>query len=313
MPSPESSQSHIAAIIVTYQPNVLGLGQLLTSLEGQVEKVLIVDNDSSAAQVAWIKRQVGPTIDFLSLGENLGVAAALNRGTAWAQGNGFTHVIFFDQDSLPETNMVTTLLSWEETAASSGARIAAVGPRYYDPRHSCPAPFIRFDGWRIHKIGCTAKPQEHEVSYLITSGSLIRLSVLEDVGLMDETLFIDYIDVEWGLRARSKGYRCVGLDSASMRHSLGDEVITWGRGRQSISVRSPLRNYYLCRNALLIYRRSHIPLNWVLNDAWRLLLKFAFFTLITPPRLQNLKMMTLGLWHGLRSVGGKYLERRAEP
>lgn len=309
----KNNPSNTAAIVVTYHPDLIALERLLVALQAQVEKILIVDNGSPPEPLDWLRKQAGKEKVLLPLEQNLGVATALNLAVRWAQGNGFTHVIFFDQDSLPETNMVTTLLSWEETAASSGARIAAVGPRYYDPRHSCPAPFIRFDGWRIHKIGCTAKPQEHEVSYLITSGSLMRLSVLEDVGLMDETLFIDYIDVEWGLRARSKGYRCVGLDSASMRHSLGDEVITWGRGRQSVSVRSPLRNYYLCRNALLIYRRGHIPLNWVLNDAWRLLLKFAFFTLITPPRLQNLKMMTLGLWHGLRGVGGKYLERRAEP
>ncbi len=309
----KNNPSNTAAIVVTYHPDLIALERLLVALQAQVEKILIVDNGSPPEPLDWLRKQAGKEKVLLPLEQNLGVATALNLAVRWAQRNGFTHVILFDQDSLPETGMVTTLLSWEETAASSGARIAAVGPRYYDPRHSCPAPFIRFDGWKIHKIGCTAKPEEHEVSYLITSGSLIRLSVLAEVGLMDETLFIDYIDVEWGLRARSKGYRCVGLDSARMRHSLGDEVITWGRGRQSVSVRSPLRNYYLCRNALLIYRRGHVPLNWVLNDAWRLLLKFAFFTLITPPRLQNLKMMTLGLWHGLRGVGGKYLERRAEP
>lgn len=306
-------QTRVAAVIVTYHPDFSALEQLLASLQAQVEKTLIVDNGSPSEHLDWLQKQAGKEKIILPLEQNLGVATALNLAIRWAQVNGFTHVILFDQDSLPETGMVATLLSWEEAAVSSGARIAAVGPRYYDPRHSCPAPFIRFDGWKIHKIGCTEKLEVHEASYLITSGSLIRLSVLEEVGLMDEALFIDYIDVEWGLRAQSKGYRCFGLDSARMRHSLGDEVVTWGRGRKSVSVRSPLRNYYLCRNALLIYRRSHIPLNWVLNDAWRLLLKFAFFTLITPPRLQNLKMMTLGLWHGFRGGGGKYLERRAEP
>lgn len=305
-------QTRVVAVIVTYHPDLFALEQLLASLHEQVEKILIVDNGSPPKHLDGLRKQAGKGKILLPLEQNLGVAAALNLAIKWAQNSGMTHAVLFDQDSLPEAGMVATLLSWEELAVSSGARIAAVGPRYVDPRHSCPAPFIHFDGWKIRKIGCPAKPQVHEVSYLITSGSLIRLSVLEEVGMMDENLFIDYIDVEWGLRAQSKGYRCIGLDSARMRHSLGDEVLTWGR-RLSVSIRSPLRNYYLCRNALLIYRRSHIPLKWVFNDAWRLLLKFGFFALITPPRLQNIKMMTLGLWHGLKGVGGKYSARRAEP
>ncbi|MCV5831057.1 hypothetical protein OFN28_30780, partial [Escherichia coli] len=49
-----------------------------------------------------------------------------------------------------------------------------------------------------------------DVDHLIASGSLIPVDVFEKIGGMDDSLFIDYVDVEWSLRARYQGLRCYG-------------------------------------------------------------------------------------------------------
>mgnify|MGYP002888735411 CR=1 FL=1 len=78
----------------------------------------------------------------------------------------------------------------------------------------------------VDKKGVSAKTSSnvHRVETIITSGSIIPVKVLQNVGLMDETLFIDYIDYEWCLRAIHKGYQ-IYLSDSKMRHNMGDVFV----------------------------------------------------------------------------------------
>lgn len=142
------------------------------------------------------------------------------------------------------------------------------------------------------------------VDFLITSGSLIALNTFESVGLFDESLFIDNVDIEWCLRAAKQGYFCAGVSSAILMHHLGESVVNlFGR---SVHTHKPLRLYYRFRNSLLLYKRGYIPLCWKLRDGWFLCLKTVFYAFIAHSRIQSIEMMTRGLWHGLLGVHGKY-------
>ena len=308
----------ICAVVVTYHPDLIELENLLLALTNQVTVTVIVDNGSSKDCVSWIEAHQQKNIVFLPLTENLGVAEAHNHAIRWAQKNSIIHVVLFDQDSLPFPDMIEQLLAGEVKLLQRGERVAAVGPQYHDPRHPEPAPFFRFAGLKSIRINCKKGENElHQVDFLITSGMLIRLSALDTIGMMDASLFIDYVDVEWCLRAKSMEYNCFGVCAAKMNHTLGDRVFSWRNGKRIIPVHSPLRNYYLIRNALLLYKRNYISLTWTLSDAYRLVLKYGLFSLLIPPRFLNFRMMTLGLWHGIRGISGKFSERRqshrAEP
>lgn len=299
--------SSICAVVVTYHPDLGELENLFSALAGQVTVTVIVDNGSSKDCVNWIEAHQQKNIIFLPLSDNLGVAEAHNHAILWAQKNNITHVVLFDQDSLPFPDMIEQLLASEVKLLQRGERVAAVGPQYHDPRHPKPAPFFRFAGLKSIKINCKKGENElHRVDFLITSGMLIRLSALDAIGMMDASLFIDYVDVEWCLRARSMEYNCFGVCAAKMSHALGDRVFSWRNGQRIIPVHSPLRNYYLIRNALLLYKRNYISLVWILSDAYRLVLKYGLFSLLIPPRFSNFRMMTLGLWHGIRGISGKF-------
>lgn len=114
---------------------------------------------------------------------------------------------------------------------------------------------------------------------------------------MRDDFFIDYVDIEWGLRAKTLGFQSFGVCGAMMAHDLGDEPIEFFGKRYPLH--SPLRHYYHFRNAVWMYRRGWLPIQWRLVDGWRLLLKLGFYTLFAKPRLQRLKMMTRGVVHGL--------------
>ena len=287
----------IVAIVVTYHPEMGALSHLLDVLRHQVEQIIVVDNGSAVDMDGFLAGR-DPQVHFLPLGNNLGVATAQNAGIAWARERGAEYVLLFDQDSEPAPDMIERLVEAAEATAAQGYTVAAVGPRYLDVRQDNPPPFIRVRGLQVKRCACTEPDAIVPVDYLISSGCLIPMATLGVVGDMTEELFIDYVDIEWGLRAKSFGYQSFGVCNASMGHSLGEHPINiFGR---KIPLHSPLRHYYHFRNAVWLYRQPWPPLNWKLADAWRLLLKYGFYTLFAPPRLKHLRMMTLGLWHGLR-------------
>lgn len=293
-------RERVCAVVVTYQPDLYLLETVLEKLSGQVAETVVVDNTPDG--VDWRCSSADEsTFKVIGLGRNCGIATGHNVGIRWAREQRFSHVLLMDQDSIPAPDMVARLLAVERKLRVRGERVAAVAPRFFDSKYPQPAPFIKRAGWRIRKISCESDLNGvHQVEYAISSGTLIAVEILDEIGEMEDGLFIDYVDIEWGLRAQSKGYYCFGVCAAHMEHHLGDATVTfrWAKDFRA-PVRSPLRHYYHFRNAVHLYKRSYVPAAWAVNDAYRLLLKYVFYTLVTPPRWQHFKMMTLGIWHGL--------------
>lgn len=299
-----STHGNIIAVIVTYHPERSVLLRLLDTLAKQVGQVVVVDNSTDESVSLWLVSRSRSNEHLIPLGVNRGVATAQNTGIAWAREQGADYVVLFDQDSEPAPDMIERLVEAAEAMAAQGHIVAAVGPRYLDARQSNPPPFIRVRGLKLERCACTEPDAIVPVDYLISSGCLIPMTTLDAVGDMADALFIDYVDIEWGLRTKRFGYQSFGVCNAAMRHNLGEHPIKF-IGRQ-IPLHNPLRHYYHFRNAIWLYRQSWPPLNWKLADAWRLLLKYGFYTLFTQPRLKHFRMMTLGLWHGLRGRMGQF-------
>lgn len=295
---------NVVAVIVSYQPQLEGLGALLDALVPQVNSVVVVDNGSEDHFGDWLEKYYTHSIHGIFLGSNIGVAAAQNVGIDWARRQGTDYVVLFDQDSLPAPDMVRCLVEAVQVKQAAGCKVAAVGPRYMDERQNNPPPFIRVQGLKLLRQVCDKSNSIVDVDYLISSGCLIPMSTLDAVGVMREWLFIDYVDIEWGLRARHHGFQSYGVCSAHMQHSLGDHPIEFFG--KNIPLHSPLRHYYHFRNAVFLYKEPWVPLNWKLVDGWRLCLKYVFYSLFAKPRMAHLRMMTLGVWHGLVRKIGKF-------
>lgn len=297
-------QGPVVAIIVSYNPVADELQRLVALVAHQVDHVLVVDN-GSREDVASVLTKVGQeNLVFLKLGVNLGVGAAINRGVVWARQSRARRVVLFDQDSLPAADMLEKLTSELDRLESAGIAVAAVGPRFWDPRADNPPPFIRIRRGRVVRV---LEKREHpvvEVDYLITSGSLIPIKTFDRVGLLEERLFIDYVDIEWGLRAKREGFRCFGVFPAKMQHSLGETPLRLVGAR--LPVHSALRHYYHFRNAIWLTRQAWVPLRWKFVNGYRLIGKFLIYSFLATPRLEHLRMMAKGVWHGFSDRLGQY-------
>jgi rhamnosyltransferase len=145
-----------------------------------------------------------------------------------------------------------------------------------------------------------------ECDVLVASGMLIPLRVIETIGDMEEGLFIDQVDTEWCLRARSKGYSVFGACGAILEHRLGETAprVWTGRWRR-LPRHKPFRYYYIFRNTIMVSRRPYVSAKWVLFNLRCLAVLFVAYGLFPTRRMGELPMMIKGAVHGIRGVTGK--------
>lgn len=291
-PSPKTT----AGVVVLYHPDLAGLKRLLRSLEGQVAKLYVIDNTPySGEQRAQLEES--DTLSYIRLGQNMGLAAAQNVGLRLAMKQHFTHVLLLDQDSELSPDTTSGLLAAEEGLLDGGRRVAAVGAMYIDIKTNVPAAAHRYHPFRLAKVRVPVGSAPVESDWLIASGSLLRCDVLRLVGLMREELFIDVVDTEWGLRARSMGYICFLVPAVTMLHSIGDNTADlFGR---KLMLHNDLRSCYMVRNNAYLLREPRMGWLWRSNAPLNLLSSLITSTMFAEHRLRRARLLLGALMQGL--------------
>jgi rhamnosyltransferase len=282
---------NVVAVVVTYHPEMTQLRSLVSTLVPQVQEIVVVDNGSCEPPEAWAGL-AGPAISVLPQGRNTGIAAAQNAGVAAARRMGGRFVVFFDQDSRPSERHVEEILEAYHGGIAAGLGIAAIGPVPLDERL-----------WQ--RTGVVGRPGPAgliEVDHLISSGSLVPLSAFDRVGPLRDELFIDYVDIEWCLRAAREGLKCYCVPHLGMAHEFGTPMSALG---VSVSKRPPMRQYYLVRNAIWLWGQRWVPLGWKMAKGMRLIGRLTVTALFSRPHLENWSMMARGVRDGFAGRMGR--------
>lgn len=248
---------NITALIVTFNPNCENVQNLLNQLIRQSVNVVIVDNGSKGNEIDKIKSN--SNIEVICLKNNLGIATAQNKGVEFAIQNGADYILFFDQDSSIPDGYIEDLYNDYQYLTKQGTKVGAIGPRFIDERYNFYYKTISVNKYgfrKKHDVSNIVKPLPSTL--LISSGSLISVSTLKDVGYMRDHYFIDYVDTEWCLRAEAKGYTNFVSSSAVMKHTIGDDVLQFKLF--NVPVHSAFRRYFRVRNAFFMMREPHVPL-----------------------------------------------------
>jgi len=294
-------KTRIYAIVVTFNPDIALLQRQYDSLANQVEGIVYVDNGSDNIEQIKHAFSQKENVMLIENETNNGLGDAQNQGINQAKKNNCTHVLILDHDSVLENDFIAKLLEEENRLLENNSKVGAIGPIYYNEKTGEIYPITRYIGPFIKRIIPDSKPVE--ASFLIASGCLIRVDVLNDVGLMNEELFIDYIDVEWSFRARNKGYKLYATPSAKMSHTVGDKrTSVFGR---TISVHSPIRRYYLYRNSIYMMRCPYISWGYKLREFTFNVLRFCIFMVLSSDRKMYLKYSLKGYRDGLKGKMGK--------
>lgn len=293
----------LMAVIVCYHPDWQAVESLARRvLASPGVDVLMVDNSDGAPAVGAAKHAVGNLpITTIVPGANVGLGAAHNLGIREARRRGCAMVLLLDQDSQIDADAIGALRSAYLALRAKGVQVAAVGPTFVDPRDGYVYPFVSMRGLRSVALR-PGKGDVAECDLLISSGSLIALEAVDAVGELDESLFIDYVDIEWCLRARSAGWKVFGVGGARMTHAIGESTLTVLGYR--LPLHPPPRQYFLVRNAVLLLARAGVPWPWRIRLAYRVCGQLAVFPFLCPPRAKRARWMLRGLVDGLCSRGG---------
>ena len=290
--------ARVCAIIVTYNPNINVLNILLGIIREQVYHVVIIDNASSNGFVERIGVVTASSLTMICLDDNRGIGSAYNVGIIQAKALNCAYILFLDQDSIPRRDMVEKLLEAYIDLTLQGNRISAVGPNCRDSRTGYFFGFIKlrwFGFLKVQSNSIAIVP----IDFLNSSGTLCSLELFDVIGVMDASLFIDRVDTEFILRARSFGYQPWGVKSAIMDHSLGElSKRIWLFGWKNIPMHVPFRYYYIYRNSLLLYKRPYVSIKWITADALCLLKNLFFLIVVGPDRKHYLGMMFRGIVDG---------------
>lgn len=285
----------ISSVTVTFNPDLLCLEKQFLSLQGQIDSAVIIDNGSRNCEEI---KDLAEKFDFvlINLPENMGLSHAQNIGIENAISRGAEYLLLLDQDSVLGANFISAM-----SKMYTQNNIGILGPSFYDPHTN---EFY----WGTNYIGPFIKrtPIEEitDVTYVIASGSFFSSEVYEKVGKMEEALFVDYIDVEWALRAKKLGYRVAMTNQASMAHTIGDSRLNL-LGRK-ISVHSPMRRYFLVRNSFFMIRKPYIPMGYKIREVFLNFARAAISLILNKEKKKTMMMIFYGISDGLSGRFGPF-------
>lgn len=293
----------IFSIVVLYNPQMTVLQRLLDSVVEQVAHIVLVDNSTQSDIKTQTKQLLThyQNSSYLDLGDNLGIATAQNRGMALAFEKGADYVLLMDQDSALPEKMVEKLLKAEQELSAKNIPVAAVGPSFIDEKHGDVAKVIRHKNMKIERIDPEGQTPI-ESSYIISSGTLIKKEMIEKVGNFNELLFIDWVDIEWCLRAGQKGYKVFMIPIARMQHSIGDDSAFFIR---RINLHSDFRNYFIVRNSVYLALYGKMPLNFSLIQTAKVPTYIAFYSFHSKRKLYSLGLLSRAVVDGITKKMGK--------
>jgi rhamnosyltransferase len=292
-----------AIVIVTYYPDPVLLKDLIRSCSYEVTRIIIVDNTPGRSPHLELFKYA----NIIYLGSNKGIAYAQNIGIRAAMESGAEYILLSDQDTVYPDHYIINMVSVFDLHEESGLKIAAAVPLFKDINQEKK----KNQGFIIKgKIGFKKIFPEkgyHEIFQAIASGTILNVKYLDSIGLMDEDLFIDWVDIEWCWRAVSKGCKIIGNADVVIMHRLGDSALNIGF--REVNLRNAVRHYYITRNAFYLSLHSN---NLDMMHRITLLVKsmryLIGFPVLSRPRFQNLKYVMLGLWHAITNRMGQLKE-----
>ena len=276
----------IAVVVVLFNPSESDI-QNVRGLSSAYDGAIIDNSEKPFSEMATIGR-----MRYVCNKRNLGIAAAQNIGIRLIlEQDIYSHIVFLDQDSRLPLSYPQDMVSEFCTLKSRYPRLAILGPTVNNKETGEEYKSV------IHKYS-TDDNGFSQRRHIISSGSCIPTTVLKDVGFMNSSMFIDYVDYEWCWRAEAKGYVCGITDKIQICHKVGKRELSIGKYKVIIS--SPFRYFYQYRNYLWLIREKYVPLQWKVATGVKFLSRLVYFPLCVKGGTKCWKYMIKGIIQGIK-------------
>lgn len=236
------------SVIVTNWNGKHLLRRCLESLRAQrfdSFRTILVDNGSTDGSVDFVHRRY-PEVTVIPLPGNAGFAAANNRALETVS---TPYAALLNNDAEADPLWLSSLVDALERHSRAG--FAASMMVFLDR----PSMVDRAgDGYTVAGAAVLrgrgapsgAYSREEWVFGACAGAAMYRMSMLREIGFFDEDFFILYEDVDLSFRAQLRGYRCIFVPGAVVRHGWASTI-----GRDS-----PPSVFYGHRNLEWVYVKN---------------------------------------------------------
>lgn len=265
--------------------------------------VLIVENGSTDNSAVELRKITSPRVELLESGVNNGYTGGCNLGMIRALELGAEYVWLLNNDSVVASDTLSSIIA----LAQSDPKIGLVTPVIASLDE---VPHITFAGGICDMAAATyeetndiAIAQQWAVEHpkaglVIGTAMLIRASLMKEVGMLDESFFMYYEDIDYAARSLKAGYRNVVDWSSFVYH------FEKNRNKNPMGMK-PHYWYYVARNESRFWRK-HLGLIGSLRNSW---LSFNGFLRHRNRCRSNpvaSDAILAGLWHGWLGKSGPY-------
>ena len=263
--------------IVLYNPDLYRLKENIKNIYTQVEKIVLVNNNSINFNEVKKLYENDSKIHIISNSENIGVAAALNQIIHFCNKNNIEWALTLDQDSVCPSSIIH---EFEKYTAFE--KVAIICPKIID-----------------RKIELTEVNNEVEdfefVKRCITSASLTNAQICKTLGFFDERMFIDYVDFDYCETVIKNDYKIIKVNTTSLLHQIGDSKLISLFGKKIIVYNhSPIRKYYFTRN-MIYYIKKHKDTIDVSGTYLKLIKRSIITVCFESQKIKKIKMIIKGI------------------
>jgi len=216
----------------------------LRKLEYPNYNVIVVDNGSTDNSVEIITKKY-PEIKVIANRGNLGFSGGCNVGIDYSLRNGAYAVWLLNNDALVTVHALNELvLEMKE----KGSDVVGSDLRSYpDGGWQGGGGNMSFLRGTTFSVTCTRL----NVQSISGASLLIKSSVFDRIGMLDDRFFLYWEDVDFSFRARKAGFKL----------KLACNSIVYHRESASTNKISNLKAYYLTRNCIY-FLKKHYSFGW---------------------------------------------------
>ncbi|WP_420265739.1 glycosyltransferase family 2 protein [Candidatus Magnetominusculus dajiuhuensis] len=271
--------------------------------------VYVVDNASDDGSAHAVTTQFGGRINLIenetnkggSGGFNTGIAAALNSGKC------YEFLYLLDNDTRAEADALATLVEFMLTRPEAG--IAGSKLYYMDGQPGTVQEFGAWLDWERAFIKPNKKnysevshgeiTKDIEVDYVPACSLIARTDAVKEVGLLDESYFLYWDDMDWAWRMKLKGYKIFGAAKSKVFHAMGIS-----------SKKDLLTTYYFWKNRVRFFKKygTATTMDILLGDVFT-----AIYTCEAFEKTNTKEIIYRAAIDGLKDIGGRADFKNAEP
>lgn len=278
----------MVGVVILYHPDTSALIENIKTYIDPIDSLLVYDNSEIYDNhLEGAICAISSKIIFRHFGHNQGIAKRLNQAIDFAVQNNVNYLLMMDQDSSFKEGDIEKYIDY--IINNKFSKIAQFGI-------NCQPDFTPISN------------NPEKVVSLITSGSVLNMDCINEIGMFDENLFIDFVDIEFSHRVINKGYFNLQYTNIVLNHSIGMRV----EGRSLVNfkishriIHNPKRVYYIIRNGLyLLYKKEGLTKVQKM-DIYRTMMVIKNDFIYNPYIFNSYKFALKGVFDFLRNKMGK--------